>query len=224
MKPFRQAIFDLDGTLLDSLPLWEHLGEDYLRSKGIEPPPNLFFEILTRTIPETSEMFHARWKIGYNAEEVRGEICQRIADNYARNVPAKPFAIPLLRALREADVSLCVATSNDREIVVPSLKRLGIETCFDFLLTSPEFGSGKESPGIYRACMERLGGTRADTVVFEDAWYAVKTASEDGFRVIAVRDPAEAENAPQIEASSECILPDALSELLASLAAGGGAR
>ena len=217
MPPFRHAVFDLDGTLLDSLPLWEHLGEDYLRSKGIEPPQNLFFEILTRTIPETAEMFHSRWGIGRDAENVRDELCRRIADYYALSVPAKPFAIPLLRALQKAGISLCVATSNDRAIVTPSLKRLGIESCFDFLLTSTEFGSGKESPGIYRACMERLGGTRDDTVVFEDAWYAVKTASEDGFRVIAVRDPSEAGNAPKIEAAAERILPDDLPELLDAL-------
>lgn len=214
MRPFRHAVFDLDGTLLDSLPLWQHLGEDYLRSKGIKPPPDLFFQILTRTISESAAMFHSRWGVGRDAAEVRGEICRLIADKYAHTVPAKPFAIPLLRALREAGVSLCVATSNDRAIVTPALERLGIDSCFDFLLTSPEFGSGKDSPGIYRACMERMGGDREDTVVFEDAWYAVKTASEDGFRVIAVRDPAEAENAPQIEAAVERILPDDLQEFL----------
>lgn len=185
------AIFDLDGTLIDSMFIWDTIGVDYLRSLGIEPKENLAEVFKTFTLWETAEYYRKHYGVTDSVQEIVDSINHMVAEIYRTKVTLKPGVEEFLKRLDRAGVKMCVATVTERGIAEDVLKRLGVSQYFLKIVTCDDVGCGKESPEIYRKALSCLGTEKRETVVFEDVLHALKTAKEDGFRVAAVYDGYE---------------------------------
>lgn len=193
----QSAIFDMDGTLLDSMPIWKDLGPNMLRSMGVEPAPDLADRVMVLTLREGAQLCKEEYGLPLSVDEIIQQIEDRVCDFYEHQVQAKPGVQKFLSLLKMEGVWMYVATNTDRRLAEAALRCAGIDQYFRGLLTCSEIGAGKnDSPEIYERAMTRLRSTKRDTVIFEDAVHAIRTAKRAGFRVCGVYDPsAEADQA-----------------------------
>ena len=185
------AIFDFDGTLVDSMFIWDTFGEDYLRTLGKEPRENLAETFKTFTLEQAAEYYREHYGVTLSVEKIVDDINEMVAKLYRTKVILKDGVREFLEALKSQGVKMCVATVTDRPIVEDVLNRLGIRDFFVEILTCAEVGYNKETPHIYRKALEVLGTQKDETIVFEDALHALMTAKKDGFTVAAVYDKYE---------------------------------
>lgn len=193
----QSAIFDMDGTLLDSMHIWNDLGPNLLRSMGIEPAPDLADRVMVLTLREGAQLCKEEYGLSLPVDEIIQQIEDQVRDFYERQVQAKPGVQKFLSLLKMEGVWMYVATNTDRHLAEAALRHAGIDQYFRGILTCSEIGVGKnDSPEIYERAMTRLRSTKKDTVIFEDALHAIRTAKKAGFRVCGVYDPsAEADQA-----------------------------
>ena len=187
----RGAIFDFDGTLVDSMFIWDTFGEDYLRTLGKEPKENLTETFKTFTLEQAAEYYREHYSVTLSVGEIVDGVNEMVSEIYRTKVALKNGVLEFLRDLQIKGVKMCVATVTDRPIVEDVLNRLGIRDSFAEIFTCAEVGYNKETPHIYRAALEVLGTKKDETVVFEDALHALITAKKDGFKVAAVYDRHE---------------------------------
>ena len=200
------AIFDLDGTLLDSMGVWDGAGEKYLARKGRIPAPGLREILRPMTMAETAEYFRKEYGVPGSIEDICGEINALIEDGYVNFLPMKEAAGEFLRKLKEHGVRMCVATATDRPLAEGALRRLGVEGFFRGILTCSETGCGKDRPDIFLKALALLGTAMEETVVFEDSLHAIKTAKAAGFKVAAVYDASADGNREEIRACADWYL------------------
>ncbi|MCI9483700.1 MAG: HAD family phosphatase [Clostridiaceae bacterium] len=202
------AIFDMDGTLIDSMPAWHRLGEDYLRAKGITPPEDLHEQIKAMTMLECGEYARALGVPG-TAAQIAGELTAQIERQYRELIPAREGVKEYLSRCRSAGVRMCVATATDSALANQCLARLGLLGYFEFLVSCEDIGKTKTSPDIYLLAAERLGACPSECVVFEDVLYPAETAARAGFPVAGVYDPASGEgNAQSLRAFCGAFIED----------------
>ena len=185
------VIFDLDGTLLDSMSLWDTFGEAYLRSLGKEPRENLTETFKTFTLEQSAEYYREHYGVTLSVEEIVNGVNRMIEGYYINEVGIKNGADIFLKNLYDNGVKMCVATVTDRYLAEAALERLGIKQYFSGIFTTAEVGHDKTTPHIYRAALAHLGTEKSETVVFEDAYHALMTAKKDGFTVAAIYDEYE---------------------------------
>ena len=196
------AIFDFDGTLVDSMFIWDTFGEDYLRTLGKEPRVNLTETFKTFTLEQAAEYYREHYGVTLSVGEIVDGVNEMVAEIYRTKVALKNGVPEFLRDLQIKGVKMCVATVTDRPIVEDVLVSLGIRDFFVEILTCAEVGYNKETPHIYRAALGVLGTKKDETVVFEDALHALITAKKDGFKVAAVYDRHE-RNQTQMKENSD---------------------
>lgn len=185
------AIFDFDGTLLDSMFIWDTIGEDYLRTLGKEPHEDLKETFMTLTLEEAAEYYREHYKVTLSVTEIVDSINAMVEGIYRTKVTLKPGVTDYLRLLKERGVKMCVATVTDRYLVEDTLERLGILHYFCGIFTCAEVGYGKDKPIIYQKALEHLGTAKEETFVFEDSMFALETAKADGFPTVGVYDMHE---------------------------------
>ena len=187
----QSAIFDMDGTLLDSMHIWNDVGPKTLRSMGIEPAPDLGPRLMLMTFRDGAALCKEEYHLSESVEEIMDLTKDRVRSFYEQEVQAKPGVEKFLSLLKMEGVWMYVATNTDRDLVEAALKHTGLEGYFRGILTCAEVGAGKkDSPEIYERCLRRLRSTKKDTVIFEDALHAIETAKAAGFRVCGVYDPS----------------------------------
>ena len=201
------AIFDVDGTLLDSMSIWDTIGEAYLHSIGYEPKENLNVVFKNMSLYQAARYYQTEYGVTLSVDEITSGVNAMLERYYRFEVLLKPGAAELLAWLRESGVKLCVATATDRYLVEAALERCGVLSCFGEIFTCNEVGRGKDEPDIFEAALRFLGTEKAETVVFDDALYAVKTAKAAGFPVAAVDDRHE-KNQEEIRALADLYLED----------------
>jgi len=188
----QSAIFDMDGTLLDSMPIWKGLGASMLRQLGIEPAPELEEKLKTLSLRDGVAYCKDYYQLPQTVDQLVGMVFDKIHDFYCEKVQPKPGVEKFLSLLKMEGVWMYVATATDRPLAEAALRHAGIDGYFRGLITSQEVGVGKgESAEIYERAMRRLQSNKKDTVVFEDAYHAIQTAKAAGFRVAAVYDASE---------------------------------
>ena len=184
----RGAIFDLDGVLLDSMGIWNDLGARYLRGQGITPEPGLNAILFAMSMEQGTAYLKAHYPLPQSEAEIGDGIARMLADYYFYEVPAKPGAAALLAFLAERNIPMAAATSSPRAHVTAALDRLGLLPYLKAVFTTGEVGTSKHEPVIYHLAAEALGTAPAETLVFEDSLYALKTAKTAGFRTVGVLD------------------------------------
>jgi len=197
------AIFDLDGTLLDSMFIWDTIGEDYLRSLGIQPREDLSQTFKTMSLLQAAKHYQREYGVTHNIEEIMHGVNGMIENYYFNDVKTKDGVRDMLEKLKRDVVKMCVATATDLHLAKAALERNGILGYFSKIFTCTEVGSGKDTPEIYNRALAHLGTPKQRTVVFEDALYAVKTAKEAGFFVAGVYDRSEAAQSAEIQERSD---------------------
>ena len=185
------AIFDLDGTLLDSMFIWDTIGENYLRSLGKEPHEDLKETFMTLTLEEAAEYYREHYGVALSVKEIVDGVNAMVEGIYRTKVTLKPGVAEYLSWLKENGVRMCIATVTDRYLVEETLERLGVRHYFSEIFTCAEVGFGKDKPIIYQKAQEHLGTAQDDTFVFEDVLFALNTAKEDGYPTVGVYDKHE---------------------------------
>ena len=205
----KYAIFDMDGTLVDSMGYWARLSREYLGSKGVQTIPKEILErIAPMTMGESAALFVREFGLPGTAAEAEAEMNAMMEGHYRRDVPLKPGVRAYLERLREQGVRMCVASSTAEPLMEICLTRLGVRDCFEFLLSCDSVGAGKDRPDVYHAAAERLGGSPAETAVFEDAPFAAKTAKAAGYYVVAVRDGGDGTRWEKVKAAADEFISD----------------
>ncbi|NLM36682.1 MAG: HAD family phosphatase [Firmicutes bacterium] len=200
------AIFDLDGTILDSIPIWEQAAEVFLHSMGIEAEKGLGKTMFTMSMQQGAAFLKERYLSEWEVEAIIAGINRTIEDFYFAQVPLKDGAAEFLKAMKQAGIKMVAATSSDRRVVEGALKRLKIMDCFARIFTCTEIGAGKDQPDIYLAAAAFMGTRPEETWVFEDALYALETAKKAGFRTVGVFDAFSAGDQGKIKEISDFYL------------------
>lgn len=206
------AIFDLDGTLLDSMYIWDTIGGDYLRSLGIQPRENLNQTFKTMSLLQAAGYYRSEYGLTLSTDEIMDSVNHMIERFYFHDVKAKVGVKDVLERLKKAGVSMCIATATDLHLAEAALRRNDILEYFSGIFTCTEVGSGKDNPEIFNQALAQLATPKQSTLVFEDALYAVKTAKSAGFTVVAVYDKYEAEHSGEIRVLADIYI-DSFSEM-----------
>lgn len=202
----RAAVFDVDGTLLDSMPIWDDLGVRYLRKLKIEPEEGLGDILFSMSMKEGTTYLRDHYGLTQTREEIENGILEMVRDFYIHEAPLKEGAAQFLEKLRQKGIPMAVATSSDRALIEAAFVRLGIFTYFEGLFTCTEIGEGKESPAIYQKASELLNAKPEETWVFEDALHALRTAKNAGFHTVALPDAASEKDRSGIRNTAELYL------------------
>lgn len=202
------AIFDIDGTLLDSMPIWENAGARYLATLGIKAKPDLKERLDALSLPEGAIYMQKEYGLSVSAEDILEGVNQVVKDFYYKEAVMKPGAYALVKRLKENGVKLIIATATDKEMAKAALIRNGIWQDFTGMITCEEAGAGKTSPKVFELARQKLGTKKEETWVFEDSLYAVKTATEAGFPVCSIYDTYSVGNAKEIQKLSNIYVRD----------------
>lgn len=185
----KAAIFDLDGTLLDSMGVWDQIDMDFLARRGFEVPADYVPTISAMPFEQVAAYTIERFRLNETPEAVVAEWDDMAHEAYATMVEAKPGAVEYLTYLHDAGVKLGVATSLTPSLREPAMKHVGI---FDFFTTITSVddvhGIGKDQPDVYLLAASRLGAEPCECVVFEDILPGVRSAKSVGMRVWAMHD------------------------------------
>lgn len=184
----KYIIFDMDGTLLDSLSVWADSDREFLAGLGFEYDPKHSLAMKTMHFDSACEYIVKEFSLSLSAEETGRRILEIVEEHYINSVPLKDGVEEFLAAAKKAGIKMCVATSNKKALAEASLKAKGIMDYLEFVITSDEVGIGKESPEIFLKAAEMLGAKPSETAVFEDSIHAVLSARSAGFKVIGVYD------------------------------------
>lgn len=198
---YRAAIFDMDGTLLDSMRYWRLAGAEYVRTLGIEPPAQLLDP--TRTVKQSIEfIIEAGWA-QCTPEELFSRFKRQIFGHYMSDARLKPGVERVLEALLGAGVECCIATATPMWMAGPVIDRLGLRKYMKLCLSNEDLGLGKGDPAYFVRVAERMGCGVRECVVFEDALYAIGPAKRAGFAVCAIEDAAAAKDQAEIMALAD---------------------
>lgn len=188
LKEIQAVIFDLDGTLMDSMWMWHDIDIEYLKRYGHEPYEGLEKEIEGMGFTETACFFRERFSIPDSIEEIKKEWNRMAYEKYAGEVSLKPGAGAFLEELRRRGLPVGIASSNSRELIMTALEANGVTDCFDCIMTSCDVAKGKPSPDIYLGVAKSLGVRPQDCLVFEDVPMGILAGKQAGMRVCAVED------------------------------------
>ena len=184
----QSVIFDLDGTLLDSMALWHSAGDVYLKEQGISAE-GIAEKIFTLTVRGAAEYIKEYCNIQLSADEIARGINGVMERAYFQTIQPKEGAAGLIRALSARGVKMAVATATGNYLVRAALSWLGLESYFSGIFTCPEVGGSKrDGAGVYEAAQRCLVGERGDCWVFEDSPHAARSAAAAGFKVAGVKD------------------------------------
>lgn len=192
LKDIKAAIFDLDGTLVDSMWIWEKIDIDYLQLKGFELPEGIRDDIAHLSFEETAVYFKKRFNIEESIEEIMEDWHNMALEEYTHSVKLKSGAKDFLNLLRANNIKIALATSNSTTLLEIALKNNGIYEYFDVITTTNEVSRGKDFPDVYLLTAQKLNVDPSNCIVFEDILPAVMGAKAAGMKVIGVLDKAAA--------------------------------
>lgn len=200
LEGIEAVIFDLDGSLVDSMWMWRAIDIEYLGRFGIPLPEDLQSKIEGMCFNETALYFKEHFSIADPVEKIKDDWNKMAWDKYANEVPLKPGIPEFLEHCRSNGIKLGIATSNSRELVENIALVHGLKDHFSCIMTGCDVGRGKPAPDIYLAVAERLGVEPSKCLVFEDIIPGIKAGVSAGMRVCAVDD---AYSSAQREAKQE---------------------
>ena len=211
MSIIRGAVFDLDGTLLDSMNFWKDCGKDFVRAHGIEPEDGLSEKLYRMSMAQGAHYLKQTYFPSAIEEEISKGIELVLQDDYAKYIQLKDGAKETLDFLSSRGIPCALATATPEQLFRPALARLNIESYFCAVLTCPALNTSKETPLIYQKAAELLKTAPEETVVFEDALIPIRTAYEAGFFTAGVYDSSCGNDISKIREYS-CVFLESLAD------------
>ncbi|MGN0365140.1 MAG: HAD family hydrolase [Suilimivivens sp.] len=188
LKNIEAVLFDLDGSLVDSMWVWRDIDIEYLGKFGIPLPEGLQSEIEGMSFTETAEYFKKKFEIPDSIEQMKADWNRMAWDKYTHHVPLKKGAREFVEHCYENGIRLGIATSNSRELVENVIGVLGIKDYFDGIVTGCDVSKGKPAPDVYLEAAKRCGATPEKCLVFEDIVPGILAGKAAGMKVCAVED------------------------------------
>lgn len=205
---FQCAIFDLDGTILDSTGIWERVDQEFLGRRGIPVPQDYMQSMKLHNFESGALYTMERFGLSEKPEDIVKEWFQMAIEEYTYHIQMKPYAKTVLEKLKDRGMKLAVATSSDRTLYTPCLKRNEIYDLFDCFVQTSDVERGKEFSDVYEEAARRCGISVDRCIVFEDILGAVKAAKSGGFYTVAVADEASLNERNEINAVCDVFLHD----------------
>lgn len=190
------ALFDVDGTLVDSMPMWNQCGKRYLAARGITTDEDLAGLMKLIPIHESGKHIKERYRLPETAEEITRGLNDIALDFYMNEAVLKPFIPELLEKMKRKGIPMAVATASAKEVVEPLLTRLGVIDCFCDIHTCKTVGLPKTDPDYFACCASLLGTSLSETFVFEDMPHAAASAVKAGLTVVGMYDAESYEVEP----------------------------
>jgi HAD superfamily hydrolase (TIGR01509 family) len=182
----------MDGTLVDSLFLWEVLwstfGEKYLNDKSFTPTAEDDKKVRTLTLKDAMDLIHNNYNIGESGEKLLQLANSIMIDFYSNNVKLKSGVREFLDYLKSQNTKLCIASATAPDLILIAMKHCDIEKYFSRVFSCGELGKGKENPDIFLLANDFLGTNTQDTWLFEDSLVAIETATKIGMRTVGIYD------------------------------------
>ena len=208
LKNIEGAVFDLDGTLLDSSWVWEKVDEKFLGDRGFQVPDDYVDEISPLGAERAAAYTIERFGLNEDKDDIVREWIEMAKKEYATEVVCKPYAKEFLEELHKLNIKMAVATSSDRELFMKTLEREGILKYFQKIVTVDEVERGKGYPDIYEEAARRIKVNPHKCLVFEDILAGVTGASLGEFNVVAVFDEKSKHNWEKIKSISKYSIND----------------
>lgn len=197
------AMFDMDGTLLNSTKMWQGAAARYITSLMKTPEPDLGEKTKAMTLPQLCHYLKDEYRIATTEEKVAKGFNTTLREDYLASVDIKEYVPILLEKFKQKGIAMCVTTSTDKSIAEEILTRLGIRDYFTYIVTCEESGGDKEGPEVFLNACSMLGTPKDETIVLEDGILAIRGAKEAGFHVIAVYDESEEEYENEIRSLAD---------------------
>lgn len=211
---FHGTIFDADGTILDSMHIWRELGARYLCTLGIQPEDNLAEILYIMSLEQGCEYLKSHYGIHSALDEIKRGVLQIMESFYVHEVELKAGVKSFLASLKRKNIPMVIATSGDRNLLNAALSRNGIAKYFDAIFTCSELGTDKHDVKIFMACAAFMCLTPENIAVFEDAYFALRTAKNAGFITIGVEDESNLHDTKRIIAISDYYIENFESEVI----------
>lgn len=208
LNDIKAVIFDVDGTLVDSMWIWKQVDIDFLARRKIELPVDLQKDIEGLSYTATAEYFKERFQLPDSVEDIKEEWREMADDLYKSKIPLKSGVRELLKFIKDRGLKIGIATSNSRDLVETMMKGHQIEEYFDSIRTSCEVPRSKPFPDVYLKAAEDLGVEPKNCLVFEDTIAGATAAKAAGMRVIAVYDEISERSRPHLEQLTALYIKD----------------
>lgn len=216
------VIFDIDGTLIDSMIVWDKISEDFVREQGKEPELGLNKIVYTMTVDEGCRYMQEHYYPEKSVQEIKDGLIKKLADFYFNEVQLKPGAKKLIETLAKNNIPMVLATTGDTKLSKGALERLGVLKYFKAILSCNDLNTTKGEPDIFYKAIEILSNSKIDSaqvhkftkdfVVVEDSLKAIKTTAKAGFQTIAVKDNAAKSSWAELKTEADYFL-DSLEEI-----------
>ena len=214
----KAAIFDADGTLLDSMDQWNLVPYKYVKSLGVAADENIAEKLFTMTISEAAEFIIDEYELSVTVEEAVEGMDAIIREFYKNDVKLKDGAGDLLEFFKSRGIPMVIGTSTDRDCIEVGLDRTGISAYFDRIYTSTEVGKSKEKPDLFIQAMEFMESSPDETIVFEDGLYSLRTAAALGMKTVGIFDEVSLSNQKELKELADLYVDEG--ESLATLIEG----
>ena len=186
------AIFDLDGTLVDSLHFWDvyfsEVGKKYLSDPGFIPDSDTLKLMRTATIGAGQTLLHERYGFGKSADDLISFAYEKCEYFYRNLVTVKDGVIELLDYLKGNNIKMCIASATEMPLLMIAVQRFGFKEYFPRIISCSEVGCGKDRPDVFLYARDHLGTDISETCVFEDSVVAVETSAKAGFKTVGIYD------------------------------------
>lgn len=206
-------IFDCDGTLLDTMPVWNELEERMTGMTGLDFTQEQLEELRAAPLDEGAAIYHERYGLGESVQDVLDMVDEALIDFYRNRAEALPGVRELLEAARELGVPCVVVTSSPQRYVAPGLRRAGIDGFFRRVITTDDAGLSKQDVRIWQLALDEMGAQAHTSWGLDDSLYAVKVMNQAGLNTVGAYDCDETATFEQLQAEAD-IAVHSLAELL----------
>lgn len=204
----KAAIFDVDGTILDSMQVWGRSAYAYLEKRGLEGAPDLQERYFVMTVPEAAVDLKELYQLPDEPEQIARDLNAEVETYYRDHPVYREGALELLQKLHEQGIPMVVASSTDRYCLEMAFEKLGISHFFKAVLSCSDIGVPKSKPDIFYQALEILGTRPEETVLFEDGLYSMKTGKSIGLKIVGIYDSVSAADWPEIQAFADWSVRD----------------
>lgn len=185
---FKYAILDMDGTLIDSMELWDGVAGRFLKKYDIVPGSDVVDELKYLTLNTSTSFFKTEYKLSIDEKQIFEELIEIVMDIYGNEMLPKPGAVNLIDYLYKNNIDMYIATANDRAPTEAALKCIGIYDRIKKIYICDEVGYNKKDVRFFEKVIEDIGCNKAEAVLFEDALHSIETAKMFGIKVVAIEE------------------------------------